>query len=135
MPDLTLGPMRVQGAAATLAKAAEKLGIHPPDPGLPKTADKRRECHMRSLSACQNEPHCSDAGECVLYVAIVARKGVPVPPSEAKTMTVLWWEYGDGSGCGPVRVYAEASRAEQDMALLRDEHSGKLYRLDPVPLI
>lgn len=30
MPDPTLGPMRVQGAAATLAKAAEKLGVPVP---------------------------------------------------------------------------------------------------------
>jgi NTP pyrophosphatase (non-canonical NTP hydrolase) len=26
-----------------------------------------RECHMRSLSKCQNEPHCTEAGECVLF--------------------------------------------------------------------
>lgn len=33
-----------------------------------------RECHMRSLSACQNEPHCSEAGECVLYLAIGTKR-------------------------------------------------------------
>lgn len=37
---------------------------------------------MRSLSACQNEPHCTEAGECVLFLAIGARR-VPVPPSDA----------------------------------------------------
>lgn len=82
MVDLTLGPMRVQGAAATLAKAAEKLGVEAPafieydGRGPPPIlARKRRECHMRSLTPCQNEPHCSEAGECVLYLAVAARKG------------------------------------------------------------
>lgn len=63
MPDLTLGLLHYSDPAKVLARAAEKLGV----PAPPKT---ERECHMRSLSACQNEPHCSEAGECVLYLAI-----------------------------------------------------------------
>lgn len=92
MPDPTLGTMTPTDPAKTLAKAAEVLGIPagsvvrngfielPPGASptdvvhvmRPRVA---RECHMRSLSACQNEPHCSEWGECVLYLAIGLRVG------------------------------------------------------------
>lgn len=41
------------------------------------------ECHMRSMSYCQNEPHCSEAGECVLFLAVDRSKpniAAPEPP-------------------------------------------------------
>lgn len=59
----TILPMVPSDPAKVLEKAADKLCGGP-----------ERECHMRGLSRCRNEPHCTDAGECVLFLAIDAAK-------------------------------------------------------------
>lgn len=40
-----------------------------------------------------------------------------------KTVTVIFWKYCDGSGCGIVRAYDDPKTAELDLAMLREHCS------------
>ncbi|HXJ61871.1 MAG TPA: hypothetical protein VNU68_34970 [Verrucomicrobiae bacterium] len=69
-------PMPPSDPAKVIAKAHEVLSRPEytdfPDAPVrtPPPAHSGLECHMRSMSYCQNEPHCTEAGECVLFLAI-----------------------------------------------------------------
>lgn len=92
---MDIQPMPLSDPAKAIEKATEVLTrpmilpagsevtesmIKLPDGALPGDVPPRgmddrgiihqRQCHMRSLADCQNEPHCSEAGECVLFLAI-----------------------------------------------------------------
>ena len=45
---------------------------------------------------------------------------------------VIFWRYSDGSSGGVLRAYADRDRANEDMDLLNDDCSGKVYELTEV---
>jgi hypothetical protein len=104
-------PVRV-GHVAEMSPTGPRLGspmfhalpvVEEPSVSVPRTI--ARECHMRSLSLCQNEPHCSDAGECVLYLAV----GLMVGPYRLRRVSDRLIEImNDGEGGD----FSEAELAE-----------------------
>ena len=55
-------------------------------------------------------------------------------PLEGMRMDEIWvlsWRYGDGSGSGVLRAYADEDRAKEDMDLLDD---CKEYELTCLPI-
>jgi len=46
---------------------------------------------------------------------------------------VIWWKYGDGSGCGVMRAYADRQRAEEDLELLVFD-SNRQFEIAELPV-
>jgi len=47
---------------------------------------------------------------------------------------VIWWRYGDGSGAGVLRAYADQQRADEDMDLLENSDCSRQYKIETVPV-
>lgn len=73
----------IAGRQAADAQMLRTLGCG----SAPLTNTYPRECHMRSLSSCQNEPHCSEQNECVLYSSVVAHMRITKLESEQLTQS------------------------------------------------